>query len=198
MEAKVKEAVLDYIKSGKDHNLEYIFKTLEPYINKVSNQMNIKGFDFDDLQQECHISIWSNCKKYDPSKGSAIAFLKLCIYKDLIDLDVSSKYLKNLINNQTVSIETKVGSDEFGRDITLKDVLMDSKENNELEDSEQYEKLLKFASAGLTELEAMVLSVHTSRNSYDDTAEIISKQTGKKYTRKNVDNLIQSITRKLS
>jgi len=90
---------------------EDIIKSTTPLIHKIVNKYSLKGYDKDDLLQECYMKIWVNYKKYNNDYK-----ITTFIYP-LLD-----NHLKRLCRKQTTQSRSNHAIGNKGNDIILKDI----------------------------------------------------------------------------
>jgi RNA polymerase sigma factor (sigma-70 family) len=82
---------------------EWSIKLLEGDISYLCSLYNIRGYEQEDLQQECRIKIWKNLHQYDVDYGTSFrTWSSKVIRNQLRDLLKYSFYDKRRISTESV------------------------------------------------------------------------------------------------
>lgn len=129
------------------HNLRLVAHIVKKYNSTYSDQ--------DELISVGSIGLMKAVKSYDESKGHTFStYAARCIQNEILMLFRSQKKYNN-----EISIEEKIGTDKDGNEISLIDVLQDTKVNIELqaENKLMYNKLVKYIDTHLSQREREII-----------------------------------------
>jgi len=132
------------------HNLRLVAHIVKKYKNNNYN-------DQDELISVGSIGLMKAVKSYDINKGHSFStYAARCIQNEILMLLRSQKKYMH-----EISIEEKIGTDKDGNEISLIDVLQDTKNSVEekAETAVLFSKLLKFIENNLTKREKEILTL---------------------------------------
>lgn len=145
------------------------------------------GVDLNDLIQEGMLGLNEAIQTFrDDKEANFGTYARLCIKRQLMNLVKSTRRQKNMILNQSVSIEDDESNtiDKFLTDSSFDPSMM-------LEESENHNLLLAKLSDSLTTLENRVFELKRQGFEYKEIADILDKDP------KSIDNAMQRIKIKL-
>ncbi len=148
------------------HNLRLVAHIAKKYNSTYSDQ--------DELISVGSIGLMKAVKSYDVEKGHSFStYAARCIQNEILMLLRSQKKYSN-----EISIEEKIGSDKDGNDISLIDILQDTKQN--VEDTAEikvlYSKLIKYIDKTLSDREKEII---TLRYGLDGTPALTQNEVAK-------------------
>jgi RNA polymerase sporulation-specific sigma factor len=175
------DQLLQKAKSGDNDALSAIAAAYKPLVRAVANKFFLVGGDKDDLLQEGMIGLYKAVYDYEEDKGAFPAFVKLCVYRQVVSSVKQSASYKNRPLSNYVELST-IGDLAAGGDSPLDNVL----------DAEAYMAMQNVIDSQLTKTERQILMLFVEGYSYDE----IVAATGKTY--KAVDGALQRARKKLS
>lgn len=191
------EQISNLIEKAKNHDeqaMEELLQFFKPKVIAISREYFLVGAEFDDLLQEGMIGLYKAISVYDPQKNNNFsAFASLCIHRQLQNAVKNANRKKNSPLNAYLPIKYYDGSTSSDDDHLLKLVIVDDNSNIEQNyiDNELNLIMMSKVKEMLTKEQFDVLKQFLSGDSY---AAIAQKSN---LTQKQVDNMLQSIKRKL-
>lgn len=184
--------VLSLVADNEDAT-ELLFEKYKPLIislaKKTYGLAQNSGFDLNDMIQEAMIGFSTAINTFDESKDATFfTYAKTCIERRLYSLVKSASRHKNLLLNESYSVET-LATDAR----SLENILEDTNSNPEskLIENETTRELTKNIQKTLTNLESAVFELKISGFTYKEIAEILGKDS------KSIDNAISRIKLKV-
>ena len=168
---------------------EKLFEKYRPLINKIANKAYYKnkksGLELNDLIQEGMIGFSVALNTYNDNKeASFFTFARMCIIRKILSSITSSKRQKNLILNESISVEN------ISNDSNQKEkIFQDNNSNPEkiLITGENIREIMNDIEKDLTNLEKEVFELKTAGFSYKEIAELLEKSP------KSIDNTMSRI-----
>ena len=168
---------------------EKLFEKYRPLINKIANKAYYKnkksGLELNDLFQEGMIGFSVALNTYNDNKeASFFTFARMCIIRKILSSITSSKRQKNLILNESISVEN------ISNDSNQKEkIFQDNNSNPEkiLITGENIREIMNDIEKDLTNLEKEVFELKTAGFSYKEIAELLEKSP------KSIDNTMSRI-----
>ena len=168
---------------------EKLFEKYRPLINKIANKAYYKnkksGLELNDLFQEGMIGFSVALNTYNDNKeASFFTFARMCIIRKILSSITSSKRQKNLILNESISVEN------ISNDSNQKEkIFQDNNSNPEkiLITGENIREIMNDIERDLTNLEKEVFELKTAGFSYKEIAELLEKSP------KSIDNTMSRI-----
>lgn len=182
--------LIDQIHSCNEDANEILIYKYRPLIVSVAQKL-IKycngGVDLNDLIQEGMLGLNEAINSFrDDREANFSTYARICIQRRIVSLVKSTKTQKNMILNNSFSIEDE--------DMNLSDrYLLDNSLNPStmVEDYDYTEHLFNKLNEQLTDLEKQVFELKKDGFEYKEIAELLEKDA------KAVDNAIQRIKAKL-
>lgn len=188
--------IVNYRKTKDEKSFVFLQKVVQPDIDNITNNDHyfIKGFERDDIEQECYIMLVKAVEAFDPNRGGDFrSFCRLLFRGRLISLLQESRRYKNIVINYSCSLHQPVYSDQEGNVITYEDLV--SEENFDFLDQlclkEYYESMKDKLNDGLSELESDVYELYLEGLTYNEG----SKELG--INKKSFGNAIQRVKSKI-
>lgn len=168
---------------------EKLFEKYRPLINKIASKAYYKnknsGLELNDLIQEGMIGFSVALNTYNENKdASFFTFARMCIIRKILSSITSSKRQKNLILNESISVEN-ISDDSNQKEKIFTD--NNSNPENILIIGENIKEIMYEIEKDLTNLEKEVFELRTAGFSYKEIAELLEK------TPKSIDNTIGRI-----
>lgn len=167
-------------RQGDGDAMAEIVSQYKGLIRSVANNFYLVGGDKDDLLQEGMLGLFNAVNNYDGNKGSFPSFVKLCVYRQIVNAVRSSNNDKNKALASSVELSA-LNDTADGLDNPL-DVLLKK---------EYAEKIQQVIDLELTKTERQVLRLFADGYTYED----ITAATGKSF--KAVDGALQRARKKL-
>ncbi len=177
-----------------DNAMENLLRIFKPKVIAISREYFLIGADFDDLLQEGMIGLYKAINIYDPDKNHNFsAFASLCIHRQLQNAVKNANRKKNAPLNSYVPIKYYDGSNTSDDDKVNKLVIVDDDSDIEKNyiDKEMTAIVISKVKNLLTDLQFKVLKMFINGDSYEKMANSLN------LSKKKVDNLLQSIRKKL-
>ena len=173
---------------------EKLFEKYKPLIYNIAKKAYYKnqksGLEINDLIQEGMIGFSVALNTYDSNKdASFFTFANLCIIRKISTSLTSAKRQKNLILNESISVE------KISEDLNTKEKIFSDKESNPeniILTEENIREIINGIGKELTNLEKEVFELKTAGFNYKEIAEILEKSP------KSIDNAISRIKTKTS
>ncbi len=184
--------ILKSAKQGDSESMELILKSFKPKVSAICREYFLVGSDFDDILQEGMIGLYKAIQTYDESKNDNFArFASLCIHHQIQSAIKIANSKKNIPLNEyySISIDGEVESDSDKPQIIL--VTKDRVAEKISLAKEQNSTIIAKIKELLNEQQFKVLLLYLNGYSYNEIASIIDEKS------KKIDNIIQSIKRKL-
>ncbi len=111
---------------GDEKSYKYLQDIVKTDIDNIisGNHYYIKGFDDDDIRQECWIMLMEAAEKFDPRRGGDFrSFCRLLFNGSLITLVIRNRRKKNVLTNFACSFNQPIVSDNDGNVITYEDII---------------------------------------------------------------------------
>lgn len=178
-------------KNGDGSSMDYVLQYFKPKVMAICREYFLLGSDFDDTLQEGMIGLYKAIMGYNANKKMAFSnFASLCIHHQIQNAVKVANSKKNqpLNNYVSINVEGCINLEDSPKimlqshDKGLEESSLDKERLNLL-----YEKIRK----ELSDVQYEILIMYLNGYSY---TEIANKH---KLTKKNVDNNIQAIKRKL-
>lgn len=189
--------ISNLIKKAKNHDeqaMDELLQVFKPKVIAISREYFLAGAEFDDLIQEGMIGLYKAIGVYDDNKNHNFsAFASLCIHRQLQNAVKNANRKKNNPLNSYVPIKYYDGSSSSDEDNVLKLVIVDDNSNIEQNyiDKELNTIVISKVKDILTSEQFNILKQFLNGDSYSLIAE------KSKMTTKQVDNMLQSIKKKL-
>ena len=174
--------------------MEELLHAFKPKVIAISREYFLLGAEFDDLLQEGMIGLYKAINVYKPDKNNSFgAFASLCIHRQLQNAVKNANRKKNNPLNTYVPIKDYEGSSITDDESKLKLVIVDDASDIEqnIINNEVKTILVSKIKDVLTDIQFKVLKLFLNGESYTKIAEKTN------LTNKQVDNMLQSIKRKL-
>ena len=186
------EDLIDAIKSGDNHALNYLIGKYKEIVNMKVSKYFMIGAERDDIVQEGLIGLYKAIKDFNKDKQNSFkTFANLCIERQLITAIKTSNRQKHLPLNSYLSLN--ISAYEEDNDSELIEVL----ETNTIEDpldtitKKEYFKSVETAiDKNLSKFEKKVLERYLLGESYISIATRLDAPV------KSIDNAIQRIRKK--
>lgn len=177
---KQQKNLLTLARQGDSEAMSAVVAQYKGLIRSVANNFYLVGGDKDDLLQEGMLGLFNAVNNYDGNKGSFPSFVKLCVYRQIVNAVRSNNSEKNkaLAGSVQLSSLTEVPD---GLDNPLEVLLK----------KEYAQKIRRVIDGQLTNTERQVLNLFAEGYTYED----ITAATGKSY--KAVDGALQRARKKL-
>lgn len=174
--------------------INLLHKKYQPLIKKKCNKymkyLQNKGFDINDLTQECIVAFEDAIQNFNQNdEGSFYTFVNLCIDRQLINELRKQNREKNRLLNDAIPL-ANIDEDD---NTNILNFIEDNSNNPELgilsteEFNELYDNIIK----ELTDLEECVFKLKIQGFTYKEIADILDKDD------KSIDNAIQRIKVKI-
>lgn len=171
-----------------------LHKKYQPLINKkcykYMKYIRGRGFDINDLVQECIVAFEDAIQKFNPNdEGSFYTFANICIDRQLISELRRQNREKNRVLNESVPLSS-IDEDDNNNILNF---IEDNSNNPELEilSAEEFNEIYDNIIKQLTDLEECVFKLKIQGFTYNEIADILDKE------RKSIDNAIQRIKIKI-
>ncbi len=169
-----------------------LFERYEPIIKAIASNYYVAGGDSDDVLQEGRLGLFKAMLNYDSQKSDSFKpFAIMCIRRQIQSAVQSASRQKHMPLNTYVSFYTPSRDDSDDSGVLEVPEVEEKNPENILIDRENREDMDDIISHVLNPSEIEVLQLYIAENSYKE----IAQKTGK--TVKAVDNMLQSIKRKL-
>jgi len=192
-ETKINNLIIK-AKNQDENAIDELFALFKSKVNAISREYFLIGADSDDLIQEGMIGLYKAISVYEPEKNHNFsAFASLCIHRQLQNAVKNANRKKNSPLNSYVPIKYYDGSSSSEEENIMKLVIVDDTSDIEqnIVDKETNAILLSKVKDVLNDLQFTVLKKFINGESYSDIAESVN------ITTKNVDNMLQTIKKKL-
>lgn len=174
--------------------IDLLHKKYQPLIKKKCNKylkyLQNKGFDINDLIQECIVAFEEAIRNFNQNdEGSFYTFANICIDRQLINELRKQNREKNKVLNEAVPLES-INEDD---NTNLINFIGDNSINPELDilSTEDFKELYDNIVKELTDLEECVFKLKIQGFTYKEIADIFDKDD------KSIDNAIQRIKVKI-
>ncbi len=195
MEEKAIVNLIAKAKNNDDNAVAELLGMFKSKVNAISHEYFLQGADRDDLIQEGMIGLYKAIKIYEPEKNNNFsAFASMCIQRAMLNAVKNSNRMKNSPLNSYIPIKYYDGSNSSDDENVLKLVIVDDESDIEqnIINKEKNAILLSKVKETLTCLEYEVFVMRCLNNeSYAKIAEVVNLTT------KKIDNMLQSIKKKL-
>lgn len=189
------EQLLQLIRESSDVAKDLIFEKykyiIDVELKKYTAAAKKLNIEYNDLYQEALVGFTDALNSYRNDKDTKLSsFITLCVDRRLNVFFIKAGRLKNLIMNNTISLDNNYKD----YSMTLKEILSDNSDNDPLENivkEEKYNELIDLINASLTTSEYQVYALMVSGFKYTEIAEILGKST------KQIDNAMQRIRKKI-
>lgn len=188
--------ILKYRRYKDEQSFVYLQKIVQQDIDNITNNDHyfIKGYERDDIEQECYIMLVKSIDAFDPNRGGDFrSFCRLLFRGRLISLLQESRRYKNIVINYSCSLHQPVYSDQEGNVITYEDLV--SSEDFDFLDQlclkEYYESMKDKLNEGLSELECEVYERYLDGFTYKEGSEELG------INKKSFGNAIQRVKSKI-
>lgn len=172
--------------------ISQLFERYEPTIRAIASGYYVAGGDSDDVLQEGRLGLFKALMNYDPKKSDSFKpFAIMCIRRQIQSAALSASRRKHMPLNTYVSFYTPSRDDSDDSGVLEVPEGEEKNPENILIDRESREDMDDIISHVLNPSEIEVLQLYIAENSYKE----IAQKAGK--TVKAVDNMLQSIKRKL-
>lgn len=181
-------------KNQDEQAIDELFALFKSKVNAIAREYFLIGADNDDLIQEGMIGLYKAIIVYDAEKNNNFsAFASLCIHRQLQNAVKNANRKKNTPLNSYVPIKYYDGSSSSEEENVLSLVIVDDTSDIEqnILNKETNAILLSKVKNVLNDLQFSVLKLFINGESYSLIAEKVGLTT------KNVDNMLQSIKKKL-
>lgn len=191
----MQENIVESILKAQNHDetaMENLLRIFKPKVTAISREYFLLGADFDDLIQEGMIGLYKAVMIYDSNKNHNFgAFASLCIHRQLQNAVKNANRKKNTPLNSYVPI-TRFDDRNDDEDV-LKLVIVDDDSDIEqnIIDREMRTIVISKVKDMLTEEQFMLLKHFLNGDTYEHMSKCLN------ITRKQVDNTLQAIKRKL-
>lgn len=116
------EEVVTIAQNGEILATEYLLKKYRPLILSVVNENyeKISGNEKEDVAQEARIGFFKAITTYDKSKSVSFgAYAKVCVNNQVLNVVKAANRKKNLILNNSLSLESTINDDDGEHNITI-------------------------------------------------------------------------------
>ncbi len=188
------EELIRQSQDGIEEATEELLNLFKPKVIAIAREYFLIGADFDDLIQEGTIGLYKAIHIYDTKKNHNFsAFASLCIHRRLQNAVKRANRKKNNPLNSYLPIKLYDGSTSSDDEEILKFVVVDDTSDIEQNfiDKEMHLILLSKVKNILNDEEFKVLKLFINGESYIKIGEKLN------LTSKKVDNMLQSIKKKL-
>lgn len=175
--------------SDNEMATESLFEKYKPLINKIASEAYYKnrksGFELNDLIQEGMIGFSVALNTYSENKeASFFTFARMCIIRRISTSITTAKRQKNLILNESISVEN-ISNNSNQKEKIFTD--NESNPENILITGENIREIMNDIENDLTNMEKEVFELRTAGFNYKEIAELLEK------TPKSIDNTISRI-----
>lgn len=182
--------VLDQVYSCNEDANEVLLYKYRPLIVNIAKKLIPYcqgGVDLSDLIQEGMLGLNEAINSFREDKEANFGtYARICIRRKIVSLVKSTRTQKNMILNDSISIEDEDGNlfDRFLVDNSFEPSIM-------VEDYDSQQRLIKKLNEKLTDYESQVFELKKDGFDYKEIADILEKEP------KAIDNTIQRIKAKL-
>lgn len=180
----------------EESSFSYLLSVVKQDIDNLKNndKIFIKGYDADDIDQECRIMLVAAIDKYDPERGHDFrSYCRLLFKGRLISLLQETRRQKHIILNFSVSLSQSVYSDNDGNVVTYEDII--KTEDMDFLDflcAKEYENMIKDKlNCNLSDLESSVYDAYISGYSYKEGSVLLN------INKKSFGNAVQRVKTKI-
>ena len=175
--------------SDNEMATESLFEKYKPLINKIASEAYYKnrksGFELNDLIQEGMIGFSVALNTYsENNEASFFTFARMCIIRRISTSITTAKRQKNLILNESISVENISNNSKQKEKIFTDN---ESNPENILITGENIREIMNDIENDLTNMEKEVFELRTAGFNYKEIAELLEK------TPKSIDNTISRI-----
>lgn len=188
--------IVSYRKNRDDKSFVFLQKIVQIDIDNITKNDHyfIKGFERDDIEQECYIMLVKAIEAFDPLRGGDFrSFCRLLFRGRLISLLQESRRYKNIVINYSCSLHQPVYSDQEGNVITYEDLVSEDDFDflDQLCLKEYYESMKDKLNEGLSELESDVYGLYLDGLTYKEGSDELG------INKKSFGNAIQRVKSKI-
>lgn len=187
------EKLPELIRQGDAQAQDYMIDKYKNLVKVKARAYFLIGADREDLMQEGMIGLFKAIRDYKAEKlVSFSSFAELCINRQMITAIKAATRQKHLPLNSYVSLNNAIYDEEA--DKTFMEILSAQHITNPEElfiGREEKKTIEKQLEKELSALESRVLALYLQGKSYEEIAQIISKDE------KSIDNALQRVRRKV-
>lgn len=189
--------VVNFRKKACEESFVYLKNLVQQDIDNLieNDHYFIKGFEKDDINQECYIMLVKAAEAFDPLRGGDFrSYCRLLFKGRLISLLQESRRYKNIVINYSCSLSQPVFSDQEGNVITYED-LVSSNDFDFLDQlclNEYYKNTIDKLDDGLSDLESGVYKLYLDGMSYREGSDSLG------INKKSFGNAVQRVKSKIS
>lgn len=188
------EVLLRGARAGDDRALTALLDRYRGFARAKARSYFLVGADREDIVQEGMIGLYKAVRDFNPEMQTSFrAFAELCVTRQVITAIKTATRQKHGPLNNYVSFHRPVDADEDG-ERCLGDLLPAANISDPAEQvisADRIRALQHHFDTVLSDLEAEVLRLYVDGKSYQEIAEVLSRQV------KSIDNALQRIKRKL-
>lgn len=185
--------LINKAKQGDKNAIETLLVENKQLVNSVVRKYFLVGGDVDDLVQEGMIALYNAILSYDETKNSSFnAYAYTVIERHIISTIKQFNNKKNMPLNEAFNVNNQ-GAINFGENEEIGYTITSPKPNpeNELENIDTYNEIMKKIKEVLSDYENQVLHFYLLGYNYTDIATKLN------VTPKSIDNALNRIKNKL-
>jgi RNA polymerase sporulation-specific sigma factor len=179
--------------AGDELALATLLRRYRPFVRAKARPFFLRGAERQDVVQEGLIGLYKAIRDYDPTREASFrSFAELCITRQIISAIKSAARHKHSPLNTSVSLHLPAFEDSDGEEELAAQIVSQLPDPAESAvATSELDKLRRYCSAVLSELEAEVLQRYVDGESYAEIAAVLNRHV------KAVDNALQRVKRKL-
>ncbi|MDD2534794.1 MAG: sigma-70 family RNA polymerase sigma factor [Eubacteriales bacterium] len=181
-------------KAGDNQAMEQLINRYKALVRQKASAMFMLGADGDDVIQEGMIGLFKAIRDFQPTQGVLFAtFANRCVAAQIIDAVRQASRQKHRPLNESLSLQTLLGSDPLGLPTEDRDIAAtDENPEQSLLSREESDRLHDYLKQELSELEQLVIRLYLKGHSYREIALALNCTT------KRIDNALTRTRRKLA